>query len=45
MFDALNEASARGIDSTALQTVQRDALLFSATYKARRRVRQLHGAN
>ncbi|PPS50415.1 phage tail tape measure protein [Citrobacter braakii] len=34
MFDALNEASARGIDSTALQTVQRDALLFSATYGA-----------
>ena len=34
MFDALNEASARGIDNTALQTVQRDALLFSATYGA-----------
>lgn len=34
MFDALNEASARGIDGTALQTVQRDALLFSATYGA-----------
>lgn len=34
MFDALNEASARGIDSTALKTVQRDALLFSATYGA-----------
>lgn len=32
MFDALNEASARGIDSTALKSVQRDALLFSATY-------------
>lgn len=32
MFDALNEASARGIDSTALKAVQRDALLFSATY-------------
>lgn len=34
MFDALNEASARGIDSTSLKTVQRDALLFSATYGA-----------
>jgi len=34
MFDALNEASARGIDSTALETVRRDALLFSATYGA-----------
>lgn len=34
MFDALNEASARGIDSTALKAVQRDALLFSATYGA-----------
>lgn len=34
MFDALNEASAKGVDSTALKTVQRDALLFSATYGA-----------
>lgn len=34
MFDALNEASARGIDSTSLKAVQRDALLFSATYGA-----------
>ncbi|MFO3907224.1 phage tail tape measure protein [Enterobacter hormaechei] len=34
MFDALNEASARGIDSTALESVRRDALLFSATYGA-----------
>ena len=34
MFDALNEASARGIDSSSLKTVQRDALLFSATYGA-----------
>lgn len=34
MFDALNEASARGIDSKALESVRRDALLFSATYGA-----------
>ncbi|KUQ05636.1 phage tail protein [Enterobacter roggenkampii] len=34
MFDALNEASARGIDSSSLKTVQRDALMFSATYGA-----------
>ncbi|HEY3982670.1 phage tail tape measure protein [Cedecea sp.] len=34
MYDALNEASARGVDSTALKTVQRDALRFSTTYGA-----------
>ncbi|MDI6433982.1 phage tail tape measure protein [Cronobacter turicensis] len=34
MYDALNEASARGVDSTALQTVQRDAMRFSMTYGA-----------
>jgi TP901 family phage tail tape measure protein len=32
MYDAVNEAAARGIDSTALKTVQRDALRFSTTY-------------
>ncbi|EJL7703036.1 phage tail tape measure protein, partial [Cronobacter sakazakii] len=30
----LNEASARGVDSTALKTVQRDAMRFSMTYGA-----------
>ncbi len=34
MYDALNEASARGIDSTALKTVSRDATLFSMRYGA-----------
>ncbi|AGE86948.1 phage tail tape measure protein [Cronobacter sakazakii] len=34
MYDALNEASARGVDSTALKTVQRDAMRFSMTYGA-----------
>lgn len=34
MYDALNEASARGIDSTALKTVGRDAMLFSVQYGA-----------
>ena len=34
MYDALNEASARGVDSTALQTVQRDAMRFSMIYGA-----------
>lgn len=34
MYDALNEASARGVDSSALQTVQRDAMRFSMTYGA-----------
>ncbi|WP_105581552.1 phage tail tape measure protein [Cronobacter turicensis] len=34
MYDALNEASARGVDSTALQTVQRDAMRFSMAYGA-----------
>lgn len=32
MYDALSEASARGVDSTALKTVQRDAMLFSVKY-------------
>ncbi|KAB0890229.1 phage tail tape measure protein [Cronobacter sakazakii] len=34
MYDALNEASARGVGSTALKTVQRDAMRFSMTYGA-----------
>ncbi|GDX05727.1 phage tail tape measure protein [Buttiauxella sp. A111] len=34
MYDALSEASARGIDNTALESVQRDALRFSTTYGA-----------
>ncbi|MGE6980724.1 phage tail tape measure protein [Kluyvera intermedia] len=34
MFDALNDASAKGIDDSALKTVQRDALAFSTTYGA-----------
>jgi len=34
MFDALNDASAKGIDDSALKTVQRDALTFSTTYGA-----------
>ncbi|MCK7150967.1 phage tail tape measure protein [Enterobacter roggenkampii] len=34
MYDALNDAAAKGIDSTALKTVQRDALAFSTTYGA-----------
>ncbi|EPT6911209.1 phage tail tape measure protein [Cronobacter sakazakii] len=34
MYDALNEASARGVDSTALKAVQRDAMRFSMTYGA-----------
>ncbi|EPD3289781.1 phage tail tape measure protein, partial [Cronobacter sakazakii] len=34
MYDALNEASARGVDSTALKTVQRDAMRFSMAYGA-----------
>lgn len=32
MFNALQEQSARGIDSGVLKTVQRDALAFSTTY-------------
>ncbi|HDW0119037.1 TPA: phage tail tape measure protein [Enterobacter asburiae] len=34
MYDTLNDAAAKGIDSTALKTVQRDALAFSTTYGA-----------
>ncbi len=34
MYDALNDAAAKGIDDTALKTVQRDALKFSMTYGA-----------
>ncbi|MEB7623596.1 phage tail tape measure protein [Enterobacter vonholyi] len=34
MYDALNDAAAKGIDSTALKAVQRDALTFSTTYGA-----------
>ncbi|EHM47031.1 phage tail tape measure protein [Yokenella regensburgei] len=34
MYDALNDAAAKGIDDSALKTVQRDALVFSATYGA-----------
>ncbi|MGT3113715.1 phage tail tape measure protein [Klebsiella pneumoniae] len=32
MFNALQEQSARGVDSGVLKTVQRDALAFSTTY-------------
>lgn len=32
MFNALQEQSARGIDSGTLKTIQRDALAFSTTY-------------
>ncbi|MGS2728159.1 phage tail tape measure protein [Enterobacter sp. CFEC93] len=34
MYDALNEAAAKGIDDSALKTIQRDALTFSTTYGA-----------
>ena len=34
MFDAISDASAKGIDDGALKTVQRDALAFSTTYGA-----------
>ena len=34
MYDALNDAAAKGIDDQALKTVQRDALRFSMTYGA-----------
>lgn len=34
MYDALNDAAAKGIDDSALKTVQRDALTFSTTYGA-----------
>ena len=34
MYDALNDAAAKGIDNSALKTVQRDALAFSTTYGA-----------
>lgn len=34
MYEALKEASANGVDSTALKTVQRDAQQFSMTYGA-----------
>ncbi|EBC4334887.1 phage tail tape measure protein [Salmonella enterica subsp. enterica serovar 4,[5],12:i:-] len=34
MYDALNDAAAKGIDDQALKTVQRDALRFSTTYGA-----------
>lgn len=34
MYDALNDAAAKGIDDSALKTVQRDALVFSTTYGA-----------
>ena len=34
MFDAISDASAKGIDDGALKTVQRDALTFSTTYGA-----------
>lgn len=34
MYDALNDAAAKGIGSTVLKTVQRDALAFSTTYGA-----------
>ncbi len=34
MFDAISDASAKGIDDSALKTVQRDALAFSTTYGA-----------
>ena len=32
MYDALNDASARGISSNALATVRKDAMLFSTAY-------------
>ncbi|WP_288878390.1 phage tail tape measure protein [uncultured Citrobacter sp.] len=35
MYDALNDAAAKGIDDQALKAVQRDALRFSMTYGAR----------
>ncbi|WP_395266267.1 phage tail tape measure protein [Enterobacter soli] len=34
MYDALNDASARGISSNALATVRKDAMLFSTAYGA-----------
>lgn len=34
MYDALNDAAAKGIDDSTLKTVQRDALRFSTTYGA-----------
>ncbi|ELK3013186.1 phage tail tape measure protein [Salmonella enterica] len=34
MYDALNDAAAKGIDDQALKAVQRDALSFSTTYGA-----------
>lgn len=34
MYDALNDAAAKGIDDKALKAVQRDALRFSMTYGA-----------
>ncbi len=34
IYDALNDAAAKGIDDSALKTVQRDALRFSTTYGA-----------
>ncbi|GCW73224.1 phage tail protein [Escherichia coli] len=34
MYDALNDAAAKGIDDSALKNVQRDALRFSTTYGA-----------
>lgn len=34
MYDALNDAAAKGIDDQALKAVQRDALRFSTTYGA-----------
>lgn len=34
MYDALNDAAAKGIDDTSLKTVQRDAMRFSMTYGA-----------
>ncbi|EAB3090146.1 phage tail tape measure protein [Salmonella enterica subsp. diarizonae] len=34
MYDALNDATAKGIDDQALKAVQRDALRFSTTYGA-----------
>ena len=34
MYDALNDAAAKGIDDSALKAVKRDALRFSTTYGA-----------
>lgn len=34
MYDALNEAAAKGIDDSVLKTFQWDALTFSTTYGA-----------